>query len=291
MELIEKADSRKLYSHVEFLTGLYPPRNYRNTESLDRAADYIAAEFKKYGCRTSEQSYRADHSTYRNIIGSAGPVNGPLLVVGAHYDVAGEQPGADDNASAVAGLLETARLLAYQELKIRVDFVAYPLEEPPYFGSSKMGSAVHAESLYNAGEEVIIMICFEMIGYFSDTPGSQTHPHDMKAEHYPDTGNYVGVTGIEKYDWWIQKFASLMSRYTSIPVENACFASPFSVVSLSDQRNYWKYNYPAIMITDTSYFRNPYYHTPGDTIDTLDFERMAEVVDGTAGALLELARL
>ncbi|MDQ3101811.1 MAG: M28 family peptidase, partial [Bacteroidota bacterium] len=129
------------------------------------------------------------------------------LVIGAHYDVAGEQPGADDNASAVAGLLEVARMLfrTKPELDYRIDLVAYCLEEPPYFATKEMGSYVHAKSLKDAGTDVIGMISLEMIGYFSDEPGSQNFPSPELAELYPNTANFIIVVGVEEHAAFAQK--------------------------------------------------------------------------------------
>ncbi|WP_243900290.1 M28 family peptidase [Hymenobacter defluvii] len=173
------ANHTRLYADVQFLTELQPARNYRNLASLNQAPNYIQAALRQAGGQPQDQVFRVDGQKYRNVIASYGPPDAPRLVVGAHYDVCGDQPGADDNASAVAGLLETARLLHEQRpaLCYRLDLVAYCLEEPPYFATDNMGSAVHAKSLQEAGVVVWAMICYEMIGYFSDVPGSQNWRH------------------------------------------------------------------------------------------------------------------
>ncbi len=287
-----KSNQSKLYSHVEFLTSISPARNCENVASLNCAAAYIAQELAECGCKMDEQAYEVDGEEYRNIIGTMGPADGPRIVVGAHYDVAGDQPGADDNASAVAGLLETARLLATRSHKLgkRIDFVAYTLEEPPHFGSDSMGSAVHAGSLKNAGVEVEFMVCYEMIGYFSDEPGSQTYPDPVMSSMYPDKGNFIVVVSNEMSANLTSVIAFYMKKNCKIQVENIALPSTYGLAGLSDQRNYWKNGYPAVMINDTSFLRNPNYHQETDTIDTLDFPRMAEVVNGAAGALLELSK-
>jgi len=287
-----KADLKRLRDRVSFLTNIKPPRNYRNIESLNRVADYINLELAGYGCEVREQTFRVDGQTYRNVIGSIGPEEAPRIVVGAHYDVAGDQPGADDNASAVAGLLETARLIEpYQhQLKKRIDFVAYSLEEPPFFGSPSMGSAVHARSLYEEGVPVELMICFEMIGYFTDKRGSQSYPASISEESRPDRGNFITVVGIEKFSKMANKITNLMQRYSKVKVEGITFSSYHGLPGLSDHKNYWEHGYPAIMITDTSFLRNPHYHQESDTIETLDFFRMAEVINGVSGALVEMAK-
>lgn len=287
-----KANKKELYRHVDFLTGITPARNYRNMNSLNNVADYIYSELGEYGCRTEEQTYTVDGDIYRNIIGSIGPKEAPRIIVGAHYDVVGDQPGADDNASAVAGLLETAWLLAPldQQLSKRIDFVAYTLEEPPFFGSSSMGSAVHADSLKESGVEVEFMVCYEMIGYFSDEPGSQTFPSMMPEVTNTDVGDFIIVVGIERFSELSGKIAGHMRQNTDIRVESLNFPSPHGIVGLSDHSCYWRNGYPAVMLTDTSFLRNPNYHQETDTIDTLDFQRMASVITGMAGALRDIAK-
>jgi hypothetical protein len=181
------ADQSRLHADVTFLTNLHPARNCHNLQSLNKAADYIKGCFEKLRGTVTEQPFTADGRRYRNIIASFGPPEADRLIVGAHYDVCGDQPGADDNASAVAGLLETARLLHLSRapLKHRIDFVAYPNEEPPYFATEHMGSAVHANSLRAAHVKVRAMLCYEMIGYFSDEPGSQNFPNEALAKLTP----------------------------------------------------------------------------------------------------------
>ncbi|SNC68101.1 Peptidase family M28 [Hymenobacter gelipurpurascens] len=287
------ADQNRLYADVKFLTSLQPARNYRNLRSLNEAADYIKAEFEKLQAedsRVEEQVFRADGRQYRNLILSFGSEEAPRLIIGAHYDVYGEYPGADDNASAVAGLLETARLLHHygSNLKYRVELVAYPNEEPPYFATQYMGSAVHAKSLHDAGAAVRAMLCYEMIGYFRDEPGSQRFPNEQLAARYPDTGNFIIVVGRTGQEEFTQCVQELMQTKATIDVQRINLPAEMGLAGLSDHRNYWKYGYEALMINDTSFLRNPHYHLASDTIETLDFKRMAEVVNGTYAVVLGL---
>ncbi|MBD2766551.1 M28 family peptidase [Hymenobacter sp. BT664] len=285
------ADQSRLHADVTFLTNLHPARNCYNLSSLNKAADYIKGCFQKLHGTVTEQPFTADGRRYRNIIASFGPPQADRLIVGAHYDVCGDQPGADDNASAVAGLLETARLLHLSKalLTHRIDFVAYANEEPPYFATEHMGSAVHAKSLHANQVKVRAMICYEMIGYFSDQPGSQKFPNEALAKQYPDTGNFIVVVGKVGQEKFTQRVQQLMRSHTgSLDVQRINLPESLGLASLSDHRNYWSQGYDAVMINDTSFLRNPNYHQPTDTIDTLDFSRMAQVVDGVYGALLEL---
>jgi hypothetical protein len=286
-----RADQHRLYADVKFLTSLQPARQYRNPKSLNQAADYIKAAFEKLdGSRVQEQKFTADGQPYRNIILSLGALDAPRLVVGAHYDVCGEMPGADDNASAVAGLLETARLLHQfgSSLKYRVDLVAYPNEEPPYFATEHMGSAVHAKSLHEAKVPVRAMLCYEMIGYFRDEPGSQHFPNEQLAALYPSTGNFITVVGRSGQEAFTEQVQKLMQAKADLDVQRINLPAEMGLAGLSDHRNYWKYGYDALMINDTAFLRNPNYHKASDTIDTLDFKRMAEVVNGTYAVILGL---
>jgi hypothetical protein len=286
-----RADQQRLYADVKFLTSLQPARQYRNPKSLNQAADYIKASFEKLDAsRVKEQAFSADGQPYRNIILSLGNLDAPRLVVGAHYDVCGEIPGADDNASAVAGLLETARLLHQfgSSLKYRVDLVAYPNEEPPYFATEHMGSAVHAKSLHDAKVPVRAMLCYEMIGYFRDEPGSQHFPNEQLAARYPNTGNFITVVGRTGQEAFTEQVQKLMKTKADLDVQRINLPDEMGLAGLSDHRNYWKYGYEAIMINDTAFLRNPNYHKASDTIDTLDFKRMAEVVNGTYAVILGL---
>lgn len=212
------------------------------------------------------------------------------MVIGAHYDVCGAQPGADDNASAVAGLLEIVRMIFRDKpvLDYRIDFVAYCLEEPPFFGTPSMGSYIHAKSLHDNKEQVLGMISLEMIGYFSDEPGSQPFPSPEFARIYPSTANFIMVVGIRQYAGFNQKIYEAMSKDSGINVELIHFPSAESLAGLSDQRNYWKFDYPALMINDTAFVRNPNYHTNKDTIETLDFGKMTEVVNSVYKAIINI---
>lgn len=285
------ADQTRLHADVAFLTNLQPARNCHNLQSLNKAADYVKGCFEKLSGTVSEQAFTADGRRYRNVIASFGPPEAERIIVGAHYDVCGDQPGADDNASAVAGLLETARLLHLNRpaLRHRIDFVAYPNEEPPYFATEHMGSAVHAKSLHAANTKVRAMICYEMIGYFSDQPNSQSFPNETLAKLYPSTGNFIVVVGKTGQEAFTQRVQQLMKPHAGpLDVQRINLPPGMGLADLSDHRNYWAQGYDAVMINDTSFLRNPNYHQKTDTIDTLDFPRMAQVVNGVYGAILGL---
>jgi Zn-dependent M28 family amino/carboxypeptidase len=285
------ADQSRLRADVQFLTALQPARNCHNLSSLNKAADYIKGCFEELSGLVSEQAFTADGRRYRNVIASFGPPEAARIIIGAHYDVCGDQPGADDNASAVAGLLETARLVQQNQppLRHRLDFVAYPNEEPPYFATDYMGSAVHAKSLHAAQVPVRAMLCYEMIGYFSDAPNSQSFPNEALAQRYPSTGNFIVVVGKTGQEAFTRQVQALMQPHAgTLDVQHINLPENMGLAGLSDHRNYWRQGYDAVMINDTSFLRNPHYHQKTDTIDKLDFARMAQVVNGVYSAVLEL---
>src|SRR5215471_18093776 len=183
---LPQVDPERLRKHVSALSETFAPRDYTHVENLDRAADYIEREFREAGAEITEQVFIVDSQRYRNIIARFGPETKERIVVGAHYDVCGPYPGADDNASGIAGLIELAHLVSKQNLATRVELVAYTLEEPPFFRTEQMGSAVHAASLADAQVKLRAMLCLEMIGYFTDQPGSQQYPLPELKALYPD---------------------------------------------------------------------------------------------------------
>lgn len=281
-------DPARLEAHVRVLAEDFVPRDENHPENLDRAAAYIGREFEKAGGAVEEQVFEIRGIPYRNVIARFGPDTKERIVVGAHYDAAGPYPGADDNASGVAGLIELAFLLGKDPLPLQAELVAYTLEEPPYFASPAMGSAIHAASLKSQGVKVRAMIGLEMIGYFTDEPGSQELPVPFLKLFYPSTGNFIAVVGKLGQGSLVRRIKKAMKRAAPLPVESINAPTSLPGVDLSDHRNYWAAGYPAVMITDTAFFRNPNYHMPSDTPETLDYRRMAMVVEGVYGAVKAL---
>jgi len=275
-------DAARLKVHVSKLSEEFVPRDSTQVATLNRVAAYIGKEFAQAQGRVEEQPFDAGGSVYRNIIASFGPSTGERLIVGAHYDVCGPHPGADDNASGVAGLLELARVLGANPPAIRVDLVGWALEEPPYFASPLMGSAIHAAALAKAGVPVRGAISLEMIGYFTDKPKSQRYPVPGFGLFYPSRGNFILVAGRFKDSRIGKPLVKAMRKASVLPVER--FSGPTWTPSLdwSDHRSYWPHGWPAVMVTDTSYLRNANYHQATDTAGTLDYDRMAMVVQGVA---------
>ena len=283
-------DPARLDAHVRKLSIEFSPRDISHLENLDRAAAYIAGEFTQAGGSVSEQGYRIEGKSYRNIIARFGPEAGERIVVGAHYDACMPLPGADDNASGVAGLIELARLLGKQAPAMRVDLVAFSTEEPPYFRTTGMGSSVHAQALRKDNVSVRTMMSLEMIGYFSDANGSQHFPVGLLSAFYPSTGNFISVVGRVSDGMLVRRVKGAMSGAAPLPVHSISAPSFLPGVDFSDQLNYWDAGYGAVMITDTAFYRNRNYHTAQDTPEKLDYKRMAMVVEGVYAAVNELAR-
>jgi hypothetical protein len=283
-------DPARLEAHVRKLSEELTPRDEGHLENLDRTAAYIKDEFARTGAVVSEQRYRVEGRSFCNVIAQYGPETPERIVIGAHYDTAGPLPGADDNASGVAGLIELGLLLAKQPPAIRVELVAFSLEEPPYFSTTAMGSAVHANSLRKQNVQVRAMISLEMIGYFSDEPNSQHFPVALLKALYPSTGNFISVVGRVNDGWLTRRVKSALSRATPLPVYSINAPRFVPGVDFSDQMSYWNAGYSALMITDTAFYRNPNYHTAQDTAEKLDYKRMALVVSGVYEAIVALGK-
>ncbi|HEX5008883.1 MAG TPA: M28 family peptidase [Planctomycetota bacterium] len=283
------ADPARLRSHVETLAHM-APRSAARRENLVRASDYIRDQLVAAGAEVSFQAVEDDGSTFRNVIARLGPESKELIVVGAHYDAAEAAVGADDNASGVAGLLELARLAQAEPLPMRLELVAYCSEEPPSFRTQAMGSFVHADGLRREGAIVRAMICLEMIGYFSDAPGSQHFPFPGMQLLYPSSANFIAVVGCLGQESLVREVKRGMAEVSELPVDSMNAPRFVAGIDFSDHLNYWDAGFPAVMVTDTAFYRNPNYHEASDTPQTLDFSRMRDAVDGVFGALQRLSR-
>ena len=261
-----------------------------NSLGVDERPLFIQKRFKDNGCDAVMQEYLAEGNRWNNVICRLGPKDGKPIVIGAHFDVYEEMPGADDNSSGVAGLLELTRLLKANEKKLTrpVELVAYNLEEPPYFRTEHMGSAHHAKSLKNKKIDIEFMISLEMIGFFTDEKDSQKYPSKILEMTYPDTGDFIAVVGRIGQGSYVTKAKQLMIKNGGgLKVEKLIAPKSMVGVDFSDHLNYWDHDFNAIMITDTAFYRNPNYHRMSDTVETLDFDRMAQVVQGVYGLVLE----
>jgi len=267
------ANLENLYRHVAFLTSIYPYRNYKNVESLRKTADFIEVEMKKTGLDTTRQAWSVKENVYENIIASYQPNKTKRFILGAHYDVYKDQPGADDNASSVAGLLEIMRMLTENRLELDygIDFISFCLEEPPFFKTKEMGSHIHANSIVDNGKEYIGMIALEMIGYYRE---EKTGDREMSFYR-----NRLVVSGIRRFDAFNLKVAELLRERGVMDSRRLSFADDYRNNGPSDHRNYWSLGIPAVMVIGSGGQGNPHYHTATDTIETLDFKVMTQAVN------------
>jgi len=267
--------------------------NAGHPEALERSARYIEATLSGLGYAVSRQEFETGDIKVRNLeVRRAGPGAGKtrLIVIGAHYDSAQGAIGADDNGSGVAALLELARLLKSVEpaegLEVRLVF--YVNEELPWFATEKMGSLVHASGLAREQREVIAMLSLETIGWYSDAPGSQRYPFPFNLL-YPSTGDFIGFVANPPSRNLLHRVIGSFRRHAAFPSEGAVGLESIAGVGWSDQWAYWKFGWPAVMVTDTAPFRYPHYHTLRDTPDKLDYDGLARVVQGLEGVLRDLA--
>jgi Zn-dependent M28 family amino/carboxypeptidase len=274
---------------VTMLASEIGVRSFQDAERLDKTASYISDQFTSVGCQVTRQPFVFQGHTYYNIIaelrGDVSPET--LLIVGAHYDAVRTTPGADDNASGVAGLLGLARELAGTRMVKTVRFVAFALEEWPVYRSRNMASFHYAKSLHENNERVDGMICLEMIGYFCDREGCQHFPFPFMNRMFPKTGNFIAMVGNMQSKAFTIRIAGSFKKATDLPVITLNAPAIMIGIDFSDHWSFGKFGYQALMVTDTAFYRNPHYHRATDTPDTLDYERMGKVVEGLIAAIQE----
>ena len=254
-------------------------RTWKDTATLNLVSVYIENEFKKHCDSVSRQEFMVDGRTFSNIIAVVGDTSKPRIVIGAHYDVCHEQKGADDNGTGVVGLLQSVQQLKGYSGDYCLEFVAYTLEEPPFYDTQYMGSLIHANSLKKSSIEVFGMISLEMIGYFSDDKKSQDYPLGILRLIYGSRGDYITIVRKLNKGAFARSFSRKYKMRKGVKTKK--FTAPKSLpgIDFSDHRSYWSNGFDAIMLTDTAFYRNKNYHQVTDTLDTIDFKRMAKVID------------
>lgn len=278
-EQLSYVDTTRIKNDLSEIVNLEKSRNYKNIEMLNKVANYIKTELGKVCDSVAYQSYNVDNSEYKNVIASIGMENKERIIIGAHYDVFGNQQGADDNASGVAGLLELARLLSKEKLTYRIDFVAYTLEEPPFFRTKEMGSYVHAKYLFDNQISIKGMICLETIGYYDEKPNSQDYPIKGMSLVYGNKGDFITVVQNNKNQPFSEMVKGIMKQQNLIETKSFKGSAALPGIDFSDHMNYWKFNYDAVMITNTAFYRNKNYHTDKDKLETLDIQKMSLVIE------------
>jgi Zn-dependent M28 family amino/carboxypeptidase len=276
----------RLKAHVESLANGIGERNIFVPQTMEAAAGALSDFWEKTGYRVDVQSFQVGQVTCVNlaveILGETRP--NEIVVVGAHYDTVTGSPGANDNGSAVAAMLELSRLFKGQSTEKTLRFVAFANEEPPFFKTRSMGSFVYAERCSKARENIVAMLSLETIGYYRDEPGTQKYPFPFRF-FYPHTGNFITVVGNLRSKPLVQSFSRHFMEASDFPLECAAPFGFLTGIDWSDQWSFWRFGYPAVMITDTALFRYPYYHSPFDTPDRVDYQALARVTHGIYEAL------
>lgn len=280
-----------LIKHISYLAGEIGERNVIAYEPLQKTAQYIEDNFKKLGYEVKSQDYVVQMRKVRNIIAEihGGARGNEMVIIGAHYDTVYDCPGADDNTSGVAALLELARLLKDSHPARTVRFVAFVNEEPPWFQTEDMGSLVYAEQAHKLKENIVAAVSIETIGMYSDAEGSQQYPPGFKSL-YPSKGNFIAFVGDLGSRRLVRDAVRSFRASTQFPSEGSAAPAAIPGVGWSDHWSFWQEGYPAIMVTDTAPFRNRNYHEPTDKPDTLDYDRMARVVHGLVGVVTDLGK-
>jgi Zn-dependent M28 family amino/carboxypeptidase len=275
-----------LRRHVDQLAGEIGERHVLSPESLHAAERYIAETWHALGFDVKRQSYEAQGVDSANLeVTIAGRDRAAEIVLaGAHYDTVPGSPGADDNASGVAAILELARLLRESKPARTIRLVAFVNEEPPFFFWGEMGSRVYARAARQRGDDIRVMLSLEMLGCYSDAAGSQGYPPLLRW-FYPSQGNYIAFVSNIRSRHALRNVVEAFRSASDFPSEQLAAPALVPGIGWSDQLSFWREGYDAAMVTDTAFHRYRHYHQPTDTPEKLDYARMARVVEGLARTL------
>ena len=285
----EKLIAGNLRGHVEAIASR--EHNVFRSAELEASARYVEKTFARLGYAVAAQRFQSGQVEVRNIEVEVrgGTRASEIVLVGAHYDSAAGAVGANDNGSGVAAMLELARLLKEANPTRTLRFVAFVNEEAPFYRSDAMGSRHYARRSKERGENIIAMFSLETIGYYSDQPGSQRYPFPLGL-FYPASGNFVAFVSNLGSRALLHEALASFRRHAGIPSEGLAAPALIPGVDWSDHWSFWQAGWPALMVTDTALYRYPYYHTMQDTLDKVDYERLARVVAGLHGMLRDLAQ-
>jgi Zn-dependent M28 family amino/carboxypeptidase len=280
----------RLRRDVEVLADRIGERHIWRPDALARAGEYLRTSLVEAGYVPGAQPFTARGAGVHNIeaISRGASPDAGVIVLGAHYDTVGGSPGANDNGTGLASLLELARRFAGQPQHHTLRFVAFVNEEPPFFQTEEMGSLVYARAARERGDRILAMLSLETMGYYSDEPGSQQYP-DSLGQLFPGIGNFIGVVGNPESGELVQRVHAAFAAHGDFPIQAAPMRADLPGAGWSDHWSFWQAGYPAVMVTDTAPFRYPWYHTAEDTPDKVDFERLAAVVDGLEAVIRALA--
>lgn len=291
----EQALADRLFTHVDRLAGLIGPRVLTQPRAYQAAVTYIERTLPAEGEKITHETYQLGGYDASNIILERRGTTRPdeIIVIGAHYDTVPETPGADDNASAVAMLLEVARLTQSFPSKRTIRFVAFPCEEPPHFHTDTMGSQQYARLCRQRRENIVGMLCLEMVGYYSTAPNSQKVPNEIPRllrPFFPKRGNFLAAVANLRSLRLLWSFRRGFKKAAKFPLFTVALPEIIHAIRLSDNSSFWDQGFPALMITDTSFLRNPHYHHATDLPGTLDYPRMSRATLGVASATMHLAK-
>lgn len=285
----QSATRDALRRHVEKLASEIGERNVFKPDKLRAAADYIEGVFTNAGYKVNRQAYTVLRETCYNLeVELKGKsLADEIVVVGGHYDSVSGSPGANDNASGVAAVMELARAWVGRKPARTLRFVAFVNEEPSFFQTETMGSLVYARQCRQRNEKIVAMLSLETVGYYSAAKGSQKYPFPVGL-FYPSRGDFIAFVGNRANAGLVRRCVSSFRREASFPSEGAALPGRLPGIDWSDHWSFWQAGYPGIMVTDTAPFRYPHYHTEQDTPDKLDYERLARVVAGVDKVVDEL---
>ena len=283
--------AQRLEAHVRRLAGEIGERNVFRPESLAAAARYIEEEWRRQGYEVTPLTYtaRGVESVNLEVTRTGRRFPEQILLVGAHYDSVSGSPGANDNGTGVAALLELSRLFAEASPERSLRFVAFVNEEPPFFNTGTMGSMVYARAARERGDAIQLAISLETLGYYSDESGSQRYPPFFRF-FYPDRGNFIAFVSNFRSKSWLKRTIGAFQASSDFPLESVATFEFVPGIGWSDHLSFWRQGYPALMITDTAPYRYPHYHSPSDTSDKIDYSSLARVTDGLRGMLALLAQ-
>ena len=282
---------RRVSEHVRALAGEIGERNVFKPHALRRAEDFISGVWRAQGYEINRHEYELQHERWANVEvtrrGSRWPEE--VILVGAHYDSVMGSPGANDNGTGVAAMLEISRRMASAQPARSVRFVAFVNEEPPFFRTPQMGSRVYAKRIRERGEDIQAMLSLETIGYYSEAKGSQRYP-PLFGLFYPDRGDFIAFVGNWGSRALVHRAATAFRSHSDFPLESVTTFALVPGVDWSDHGSFWKYGYRALMVTDTALYRYPHYHTDSDTPDKVNYDALARVTDGLIAVVMDLAR-
>lgn len=286
---------KNLRQHVEQLAGVIGPRVLTRPHSITATIGYIENQLAGAGLLSQREEFIAMGETATNLVAERPGRLRPeqIVLLGAHYDTVPSTPGADDNASAVAVLIEVARLLQQHAASRTARYVAFACEEPPYFNLGAMGSLHHARQARLRGDQIKAMLCLEMVGYYDPSAGSQAIPPTIPKwmrRFFPARGDFLAAVGNPRSWKLAWSFRRGFRRGSRLPLFSIVLPERIGEIRLSDQRSFWDQGYPALMLTDTSFLRNPHYHQASDRPETLDYAAMTQVTLGVAAAMKRLLR-